>query len=372
MFNIIDSLLHRKAETQLPPGTISDIVKSFQKYFVSKIVTIRTKITQSLSSCNTPENLVQRAQPERLNNFKMVSEDDVTTIIRGTKNATCELDPMPTSLLKKILPSVIHSITNLINASLSSGTVPASFKHALVKPLIKKPSLANELMKNYRPISNLPFLSKILEKVVLKQLTDHMTKNNLNEKMQSAYKPLHSTETALLRIQNDILLSLGNKRGVILVLLDLSAAFDTIDHEILLSRLKGLLGIQETVLAWFNSYLKFRTNAVFINNNTSEKSESTFGVPQGSVLGPVLFTIYTMPLSSILESFGLQYHFYADDTQIYLSFEAKHQTSFEEAISTIEQSVGAVKLWMASNMLKLNDDKTEVVFIASPYYQNKI
>ena len=372
LFNIIDSLLHRKLQTQLPSGSICDIVKSFQKYFVSKIVTIRAKITETISGCNKPENFVER-MPNRLEKFEAVSTDVVSKIIKEAKNATCELDPMPTSLLKKILPSVIGHITQLINTSLSSGTVPASFKHALVKPLIKKPSLSNELMNNYRPISNLPFLSKILEKVILKQLSDHMTRNNLHEVMQSAYKPLHSTETALLRIQNDVLLDLGSKHGVVLVLLDLSAAFDTIDHKILLDRLKVLLGIQGTALAWFNSYLKLRTNSVFINGIASEKSESSsFGVPQGSVLGPVLFTIYTMPLSSILESFGLKYHFYADDTQIYLSFEAKHQTSFDESISRIERSVIAVKSWMATNMLKLNADKTEILFITSPYYQDKI
>ena len=126
----------------------------------------------------------------------------------------------------------------------------------------------------------------------------------------SAYKPGHSTETALLQMQNDILLNLGSKIGVILVLLDLSAAFDTIDHHILLQRMQSLLGVSNTVLHWFSSYLIGRTNSVFINQQSSPSSVSAYGVPQ-------LFTIYTMPLSSIIRSHGLTYHFYADDTQIY-------------------------------------------------------
>ena len=204
-------------------------------------------------------------------------------------------------------------ITGLINSSLSSGIVPTMFKHALVKPLIKKPSLSSKIMNNYWPVSILPFLSKILEKVVLKQLTEYMTRNNLHGKMQSAYKPGHSTETALLRIQNDLLLDLGKKHGIILILLDLSAAFDTIDHDILLTRLRSLLGVEAAALAWFESYLKLRSSAVCVGSMASEMSTLKYGVPQGSVLGPVLFTIYTMPLSHILESHD---HFYADDTQL--------------------------------------------------------
>ena len=190
--------------------------------------------------------------------------------------------------------------------------------------------------------------------------------------MQSAYKAAHSTETALLRITNDVLSDLDDKKGVVLVLLDLSAAFDTIDHRLLLERLHVSLGISGTVLAWFSSYLSSRTNSIFINNQCSSPSEIEFGVPQGSVLGPILFTIYTKPLSSIISSFGLKYHFYADDTQIYISFETNNSESFDDSLSKVEGCVKAVKNWMSVNMLKLNDEKTEVLFITSSFYQKSL
>ena len=181
---------------------------------------------------------------------------------------------------------------------------------------------------NYRPISNLNFLSKVLEKIVAKRLCSYMSKNGLNEVYQSAYKSGHSVETALLKVQNDLLLDIDNKHGIILVLLDLSAAFDTLDHETLLNRLSERYGITENAHKWFKSYLCGRTSSVCINGIRSAPSGQKFGVPQGSVLGPLLFTMDTAPLSDIIASFGSLFHFYADDTQIYLSFNVKCKQFF--------------------------------------------
>ena len=293
-------------------------------------------------------------------------------IIQGSKNATCDLDPFPTELLKRCVTVLLPYLVKLFNLSLSSGVVPTSFKHAMVKPLIKKPSLDPENLRNYRPISNLSFLSKILEKIVAKRLSDYMTVHHLQEKMQSAYKTGHSTESALLRIQNDILHDLDKKRGVILVLLDLSAVFDTTDHDLLLQRLEESLGVTGTVLQWFSSYLKGRSSVISIDKQKSDPTQSKYGVPQGSVLGPILFTIYTMPLAKITSDHKLNYHFYADDMQLYLSFDAKLSTSLNQSVDKVQQCVKEIKLWMNNNMLKLNDDKTEVLFIASPHFQKSL
>ena len=183
---------------------------------------------------------------------------------------SCLLDPFPTSLLIENVDCIIDSVTNIINYSLLSGSVPSSFKHALVSPLLKKNDLDPEILKNYRPVSNLSFISKILEKIVAIQLNDHLSKNSLLELHQSAYKKLHNTETALLKIFNDLLISADNKKISILVLLDLSAAFDTLDHTILLNRLRDNFGLSGTVLEWFESYLTLRTQSVMINNVQSE------------------------------------------------------------------------------------------------------
>ena len=139
----------------------------------------------------------------------------------------CELDPIPTTLLYDNLDILLPTITNIINTSLTTGIVPRGLKTAIVKPLLKKPSLDKNLLKNYRPISNLPLLSKILEKVFLHKLLSHLQANNLCNPFQSAYRAGHSTETILLRVVNDILSALDNDNISVLLLLDLSAAFDT-------------------------------------------------------------------------------------------------------------------------------------------------
>ena len=188
---------------------------------------------------------------------------------------------------------------NIINTSLTTGIVPHDLKTAVVKPLLKKPSLDKNLLRNYRPISNLPFLSKILEKVVLHKLLSNLQENNFSNPFQSAYRAGHSTETVLLCIVNDILSALDNDNISVLLLLDLSAAFDTIDHQILLSRLNSVFGIQSTALQWFHSYLSDRYQSTSVNNSSSSPSQLMCGVPQGSVLGPILFVLYTTPLSDI-------------------------------------------------------------------------
>ena len=249
--------------------------------------------------------------------------------------------------------------------SLSSGTVPLDFKTALVKPLLKKSTLDPNILKNYRPISNLPFLSKILEKVILQQLSDHLASNNLLTPHQSAYRPGHSTETAILRILNDILNSLDKNKISVLLLLDLSAAFDTIDHEILLARLEHRFGVRETALKWFRSYLHDRKQLVQVGDFRSDVSALKFGVPQGSVLGPVLFILYTTALSYVIRGHSVSHEMFADDTQLL------HSSSIDDypsLISTLQSCTSDVETWMSTNKLKLNCDKTEAICFSKPSY----
>ena len=183
-------------------------------------------------------------------------------------------------------------------------------------PLLKKPGLDIECLKNYRPISNLPFLTKLLEKVVLRQLQTHLVDNGLLDVYQSAYRKNHSTETALLHVVNKLLLSSDQNKVSVLSLLDLSAAFDTIDHQILLNRLKHDFGITDSALKWFTSYLTDRSQRVIVGNTESKPLPLLLGVPQGSVLGPVLFSLYTQPLSAFVGRHECDFHKYADDTQL--------------------------------------------------------
>ena len=190
------------------------------------------------------------------------------------------------------------------------------------------------------------------------ELRSHLETNKLSEILQSAYRAQHSTETALLKVMNDILTDCDSGNVSLLNLLDLSAAFDTIKHRILLQRLEITFGVSGTALERFKSYLSNRHQAVVIKGKKSSDHLLTYGVPQGSVLGPVLFTLYTQPLVQEIVKFNLKYHFYADDTQLYDSVQRKN---FEDLCHRMECCFKCVKKWMNQNRLMLNDNKTEVL-----------
>ena len=267
------------------------------------------------------------------------------------------------------LDSYLPFITHLTNVSLQTGIFPESFKNAYVRPLLKKPTLDSNVLKNYRPVSNLTFLSKIVERVVARQIQQHMDDNGLNNPVQSAYRQGHSCETAVLKVQNDIFRALDQGYVVIHVMLDLSAAFDTLDHRILLHRMKNVLGIAGTTYDWFESYLSGRSQQVIINGSVSSKCNLNIGVPQGSVLGPILFNIYTLPLFDLARENDHFSHFYADDSQLYVFCNIDDIAS---SFTLIESCVSVFKDWMSSNRLKLNGDKTELTVFAKPSIDTRI
>jgi len=187
--------------------------------------------------------------------------------------------------------------------------------------------------------------------------------NGLCNVFQSAYRAGHSTETALLRVVNDLLQAMDQDKISILLLLDLSAAFDTVDHQIILHRLHASFGINSTALQWFRSYLLDRKQFVSVNNVSSGPLVLKYGVPQGSVLGPVLFVLYTTPLSQLIKDHSVNHQLYADDTQL-------HKSSSPNSVPTISNELHSctceIKDWMTQNQLKLNDDKTEALLF-SPF-----
>ena len=197
---------------------------------------------------------------------------------------------------------------------------PDVLKEATVTPILKKASLDWNTLKNYRPVSNVNFLCKLIEKAAINQVNEHLESNALDEVMQSAYKCRHSTETALLRVKEDIVKALDCNKAVFLIMLDLSATFDTIDHSILFNRLAVDFGIKGTVLNWFKSYMTGRSFRVCVGGTKSETMSLQFGVPQGSIIGPKAITMYSQPVAEIIRRHGVQYHIYADDTQLYVAF----------------------------------------------------
>jgi len=339
------------------------LANDFNLFFANKVAQIRADIGTS-----QPGNLNRTVQTaSQMCTFQKVKDADVVCIMKCSPPKSCNLDPMPTFLLQSC-DVFVPILTNLINVSLSTGKFPKRFKHALVTPLIKNSKMDENSMSSYRPISNLHYVSKLLERCVSKQLHEHLSKNSHYEPFQSAYRPHHSTETALLRVQNDILVSMDKQDITLLVMLDLSAAFDTVDHDIMLHRLESI-GISGLVLSWFSSYLSSRTQAVFLNGVSSESIALSCGVPQGSVLGPILFNIYSQPLGEIARKHGLKHHFYADDTQLYISFAAKNTNNY---VQLMNYCIADIKQWMQLNLLKLNDSKTEVILLGSRQQLSKI
>ena len=192
-------------------------------------------------------------------------------------------------------------------------------------------------------------MSKI-ECIVKGRLTDHLSSNNLLNPHQSAYCKHHSTETSLLYIYNHFINAIGSQKLSCLCLLDLSAAFDTIDHDILITRLSSCFGIQGSVLNWFKSYLSSRTFHVKCDNYFSSSFACVSG-PQGSDLGPLLFIMYTSPPSTLISSLSLNHHLYADDTQLFLSFRSP---DFDSSVAHLQNALQHRSSWMTANLLTLN------------------
>ena len=284
----------------------------------------------------------------RLNKFSPVLLSNVEETVSSGPAKSCELDPIPTSLVKKHIGVLAPIICDITNSSFVTGTFSDDLKEALVRPLHKHPSLELEL-KNFRPVSNLPYLGKIIEKLACKQIAKYTNSTGQMEKCQSAYRENFSTETALLKVKTDILEAIDKKEVMCLIMLDLSAAFDTVNHHLLLNRLRYRFGVCNKVLAWLESYLTNRTQKVVIQNEDGQKGQSakkplTQGIPQGSILGPILFNLFVAPLGKLCRAKGVSFQGYADDTQNYISFwpMSGSRNNQTECIEKLEKCIDAV------------------------------
>ncbi len=314
---------------------------------------LQTKLKQSVVSFH----LHSHRTPNQLDPLlKLPSSPSVSKLLLSSHPTTCPLDPIPSHLLQAISPTLLPALTHIINTSLLTGIFPTAFKQARVTPLLKKPTLNTSLLENYRPVSLLPFIAKTLERVVFNQVSLFLSQNNKLDAKQSGFRSGHSTETALLSVTEALRIAKADSKSSVLILLDLSAAFDTVNHQILLSTLSSL-DITGIPLRWFESYLTGRSFRVAWVGEESKAHKLVTGVPQGSVLGPLLFSTYTTSLAPIIQAHGFSYHFYADDTQLYLSFRPDDPT----VAARISGCLADISAWMKEHHLQLNLAKTELL-----------
>ena len=238
-----------------------------------------------------------------------------------------------------------------------------------MRPLLKKPTLDRDVLSSYRPIFNLSFVSKTIERLVDARLTTHINSQHLLSITQSAYRANHSTETALVKVHNDLIQMVDAGWVGGLVLLDLSAAFDTVNHSLMLDILRERFGITDTALQWFTSYFHNRSHTVLLQDDRSRVRYSTYGVPQGSVLGPKTFITYTEELSNIFSGYDLRHHSYADDVQMYGGAKPVNiSTVWDE----LQRCAADVKAWCSSRGLQLNAAKTELMWFGTAGNLKKI
>ena len=346
------------------------LAEDFKSFFSEKIVNIRDNIeTEAEHADLTQLEQDDSLLPEHCNfsGFSKITEEQLKDLVSNMSNKFCCLDPIPPFLLKNCLPELTPILMHIINSSLDSGFFPSAMKKAVIKPTLKKDNADKDVLSNYRPISNLSAVSKLLERVVLNQLNQHLTDNNLYSEVQSGYRPQHSCETLLVRMFDDINNMIQADNVVIVVLLDLSAAFDTIDHSVLLGKLLNDYGIDGTALRWCKSYLENRSFAVKIDDRMSTFLELLFGVPQGSLLGPILFILYIKMLQKIAAKYGLNIQLYADDSQLYISFQPSRPSQLEDVKDMTNRCLAEIKAWMVKNFMKLNESKTELLVLGKPH-----
>lgn len=294
--------------------------------------------------------------------LRTTTETEVEKIINEIKTRAAGEDNINIDMIKLTLNVTLPIITRIVNKSIETNTFPSSWKRALVKPIPKKSNVSE--LKDLRPISILPVLSKILEKVILLQVSRYLEDIKVIPKFQSGFRRGHSTETALLHVTDDLSEASDVGLSSIMVLLDYTRAFDCLDQNILLTKLKSY-GFSLNTCHWFKTFLSNREQRVVIEDTDGKKRFSSSkhvqrGVPQGSLLSPILFTIFTADMPYHIKS--CKYHLYADDTQLYYSFNAKDAKT---AIKIINEDLNNIYEWSQNNSLALNPSKSQTIIFGT-------
>ena len=293
--------------------------------------------------------------------FQEVSVNDVILAVSHFSSQAKGEDDIPQSVIAKALPSIANHLTKLFNTSLKQGIFPEAWKRSHILAL-KKVSVRSST-SDFRPIALLCFLSKVLEKLAHDQVVGFLTKSNILDKFQTGFRKHHSTQTALIKLTDDIRIGKDKKLATLLVQFDFSKAFDNVSPSRLLKKLQDI-GFSKTALQWFWSYLCGRSMCVHSKSSTSAPREINIGVPQGSVLGPLLFCIYMNDLQLYLNDNHTIRILYADDLQIYIQVPADQ---IQHGLQLLSDSANKVSEWAETNLLSLNIKKTSAIVFGTSH-----
>lgn len=325
-------------------------VEEFNEYFANSVPNVNINFLDNTFLSKYSSSSSEGVQS--ILNFTVVDEHTVSGIITKIKSNARGADGLDVKMVSLLLPYLLRHITFIINSCLQTSTFPSAWKTANIIPVAK---ISNPLtLANFRPISILPMLSKILEKTVSEQLANHFYSSKIIPITQSGFRPRHGTATALIKVGDDILKATDEGKNSCLILLDYSKAFDTLDHQMLFAKLR-YFGLSHSALAFMKSYLYNRDQRVVLGSSASSSICVGRGVPQGSVLGPLLFSIYTADFCNYLNY--LNSHQYADDFQLYFSFD----TNFLEVQNIINSDLNIIHDISTAHGLLLNASKTQLL-----------
>ena len=337
---------------------VQQIAKAFNNYFTEIGPNLASKIKSRVNPMSYISSSIENSMF-----LPHIDETEISTIIKNIKNSSSGWDNIPPVLLKSCITSYIKPLTYIVNKSFETGMFPDPMKLAKIVPIFK--SGDKKIISNYRPISVLTFFSKIFEKAISKYLLEFLDSNNTLYKYQFSFRKKFSTSHAIISIVEKINNALSSGKCVAGVFLDFRKAYDTVDHSILLKKLYAY-GIRGTILNWFKSYLSNREQFASINNTYSDKNYISCGIPQGSVLGPLLFLIYINDLPNVSKK--LYSILFADDTSVFLEGDNLNTLS-----TVINEELNKLSIWLASNKLTLNTDKSHyVIFHRARLKQTKI
>lgn len=367
LFKVANELLDKNEERVLPCHTDSKaLADEFNKFYIEKVQKIRRSIPEVKLD---HEFYSQPFQGQPLEILRPTNVEEIEKIIKESGIKTSVEDPLPAALVKLCLDIMLPVYTDLVNKSLVEGSIE-NLKTSVIDPTIKKAGLDTDIKNHYRPVNNLRFLSKLTERVAKIRKDEHMTVNALHTPEEFGYKTNHNTETMMIGLTDEVLRGFDENKATIVIFLDLSAAFDTIDPNKLLKIMESELGITGIALKWFRSFLVGRTQRVKINNEYSDSVEVPCGTPQGSVLGPPLFNTNVRSQPKVFQHCKFNTSAFADDSNGRRTFALTFQ--YQVIAHEVVKCLKLIVEWSYAHFMKINPDKTEILLFYPPSLEKEV